>query len=77
MSNGSNLRITDYRTYGEDRPAGFIIETFRHWNGDEPSWGLPAWDEWGIGELAGVFPTRDAAQAAITDNGWALISNVL
>lgn len=61
----ATARIEDAREYGY--PAGFVIEAFHCWNGGEPTWAVPAWDEWGYGEREGVFATRAEAERALAD----------
>lgn len=65
------LRITDYRTYGPDRPEGFIVEAVMGYNDKtlEPWYALPAWDEWNYPEFCQVFPTVEAARAAVIEAG--------
>ena len=62
------IRVEDAKEYGY--ASGFVIEQRRHWNGDDrETWAIPAWEEMGCGDFAGIFPTREAAQAALDRNG--------
>lgn len=62
-------RITDYSTYGPDRPAGYVIET-EH---DRYGWCVPAWGDT-YPELAGPFPTREDARDALLAYGYEQIA---
>ncbi len=42
-----------------------VIEQFNYWNRDEPSWAVPAWEEWGEGDLAGPFTSADEAKRVL------------
>lgn len=53
-----SVQVND--TYDYDLPAGFVIEEF-----DGEYWSIPDWTERGMGHWDGVFPTRDAALAAL------------
>ena len=62
----NKIRIADASEY--DLGEGFVIEQCCFSNSyidDDLIWALPAWEERGVGHLAGVFPTREAAAAAI------------
>jgi len=60
----TNVRATHASEY--DMGDGWVVEQFRYWNGSEfESWALPAWEEKGLPHLAEVFPTLEAANAAI------------
>lgn len=55
---------------GEYHPGKYTIETFGYWNQDEPSWGMPAWDERGWSEFDTHFDSYAAAEKAIADSWW-------
>lgn len=64
----ATVRIESATEYGHD--AGFVIEQFRHWNFDSrESWGIPDWEEMGLGDLEGVFATRGEAEKALASYG--------
>lgn len=63
MPDIGTARIEDAREYGYEH--GYVIEVFSFWNRSDPSWAIPAWEEWGYPERAGVFPTRGEAEKAI------------
>ncbi|TIM41777.1 MAG: hypothetical protein E5Y55_24165 [Mesorhizobium sp.] len=44
----------------ENLPAGFVIEEY-----GVHGWAIPAWEERCLPDLEGVFPTREAALAAL------------
>jgi hypothetical protein len=56
------VQITAATEYGED--AGFVIERYSPSHG----WCIPAWEEMGLADLEGVFPTREKAQQALSDS---------
>lgn len=58
-----NIRVEEAREYGHQ--SGFVVEQFGYWNQSEPFWAIPAWEERGLADLAGVFSTREEAEAAI------------
>jgi len=61
------VKVADYAEYGEGR-CGWIIETLHGFDAaGAPIYALPAWDEKGWDELSGPFPTKAAAEAALSD----------
>jgi hypothetical protein len=42
-----------------------VIERFGYSNAPEPHWSVPAWEERGMGSLAGPFGSRLEAQVAL------------
>lgn len=44
----------------DNLPAGFVIEEYGVYG-----WAIPAWEERGLCDLDGVFPTIEAARAAL------------
>lgn len=63
-----SIRIASAHEY--DLGDGFVIEQKRHWNfAAEESWGIPAWEEMGYGDLSGTFPTHAAARRALSCAG--------
>lgn len=63
MTFTETVRVEDAREYGH--AAGFVVEEFGYWNDAAPTWAIPAWEERGLADLAEVFPTRAAAEAAL------------
>lgn len=58
------IRVESATEYGYE--SGFVIEQYRYWNfEDHKSWCIAPWEEMGLGDLEGVFPTRAAAEAAL------------
>ena len=55
---------------GEYHPGKFTIETFGYWNRDEPTWGMPAWDERGFPEFMEHFDSYNSAYKAIKGSWW-------
>lgn len=51
-----------------EKGEGWVVEQFGFWSGRE-MWAIPAWEEMGYAELGDVFPTREAAEAAIREAG--------
>lgn len=56
------IRIND-ADYGDER---VVIEAKSWWHNGVADWAVPAWEEMGLGELAGDFPSREAAQEALS-----------
>jgi hypothetical protein len=63
------IRISDE---GEYHPGKFTIELFSYWNRDEPSWGMPAWDERGWSKFMEHFDSYGAAVDAVMNSDWDL-----
>lgn len=63
MTKIGSTQISDASLY-EGR-TGFVIELFSYWNGSEPTWAIPDWEERGASELDGPFATRAEAERAI------------
>lgn len=60
-----SVRVADATQYYHQ--FGYVIERFGYWGGaPRKSWGVPAWEDMGLGELEGVFLTRAEAEAALT-----------
>lgn len=48
-----------------DYGAGRVVIEARNGDCEEFAWSVPAWEERGLAELAGDFPSREAAQAVL------------
>lgn len=65
---GLNIRVAAYDEY-EPGEAGYVIERRCLLNDLTVAWAIPAWDEMGYPDLCPVFPTREAANAALHTDG--------
>lgn len=62
------VRVAEAAEYGHPG-GGYVIEELIWPIGhDKPFYAIPAWEERGYPDLADVFPTRQAAEAALRDN---------
>ncbi len=67
MTRNIQVQIND-ADYGDGR---VVIEAKSWWNNGERDWAVPAWEEMGLGELAGDFASRKEAEAALASAaGW-------
>lgn len=53
--------------YGDSR-SRIEAKSYFDRKAGELDWAVPAWEEMGLGELAGEFPTREAAEAVLRDH---------
>lgn len=69
MAKLGSLQISDASVAGYDGRSGFVIELFSYWNGSEPTWAIPDWEERSMAELEGPFATRAEAESALAKAG--------
>lgn len=56
------------RANATDYDGEIVIERFGYWQGAEPHWAVPAWEEEGRAELAGPFSSLASAERAIRNH---------
>lgn len=66
MTKYISVRVND-ADYGDDR-SRIEAKTYFDRQTGEYGWAVPAWEEMGLGELAGVFATRADAEAVLRAN---------
>lgn len=58
-------KLNDIQVNSTEYESGIVIEQYRYWQGAEPQWAVPAWDECGCPDLAGPFASVFEAEQAI------------
>lgn len=58
-------KICDVRANDTDYDGRIVVEQYLYWQGSDPYWAVPAWDECGCPDLCGPFENIGAANLAI------------